>query len=113
MSSNNPVSKLNELFQPPNHPRYRIISDRPEIPPFSFELCVQERIFYGEGMSKKEAKRKCAQKAIESLIPRSNENRMDEANMVDFERMDVEEGKKKLFLFLNTILTRKVWNAKC
>ena len=111
MSSNNPVSKLNELFPPPNHPRYRIISARPRA--VSIELCVQERIFYGEGMSKKEAKRECAQKAIESLIPRSNENRMDEANVVDFELMDVEEGKKKLFLFLNTILTRKVWNAKC
>ena len=112
MSSNNPVSKLNELFQPPNHPRYRIISGQIN-QKFSIELCVQERIFYGEGMSKKEAKRECAQKAIESLIPRSNENRMDEANVVDFELMDVEEGKKKLFLFLNTILTRKVWNAKC
>ena len=99
--SSNPISKLNEVFQPPNHPRYRIISARPRA--VSIELCVQERIFYGEGMSKKEAKRECAQKAIESLIPRSNENRMDKANV----------GKKKLFLFLNTILTRKVWNAKC
>ena len=68
MSSNNPITKLNNLFQPPNQARYRIISGPPENPKFSIELCLQERIFYGEGKSKKEAKRASAQKAVESLI---------------------------------------------
>ena len=102
----NPVAKLNEVFQPPNHPRYRIISGPPsEKPKFSIELCVQERFFYGDGNSKKEAKRAAAQKAFESLVLEparrrrhfgkleSNENRMDQSNVVDFELMDVEEGK--------------------
>ena len=110
--SSNPISKLNEVFQPPNHPRYRIISvgGHPEKSKFSIELCVQERLFYGEGDFKKEAKRSAAQKAFESLILeparrrrhfedlKSNENRLDQSNVVDFERMDVEEGKN-FFLF--------------
>ena len=110
--SSNPISKLNEVFQPPNHPRYRIISfGHPEKPKFSIELCVQERLFYGEGDFKKGAKRSAAQKAFESLILeparrrrrhfgdlKSNGNRLDQSNVVDFERMDVEEGKI-FFLF--------------
>ena len=113
--SSNPISKLNEVFQPPNHPRYRIISvgGHPEKSKFSIELCVQERLFYGEGDFKKEAKRSAAQKAFESLILeparrrhfedlKSNENRLDQSNVVDFERMDVEEGK--IFFSFLTIL---------
>ena len=109
--SSNPISKLNEVFQPPNHPRYRIISNggHLEKSKFSIELCVKERLFYGEGDLKKEAKRSAAQKAFESLILeparrrhfedlKSNENRLDQSNVVDFERMDVEEGKN-FFLF--------------
>ena len=118
--SSNPISKLNEVFQPPNHPRYRIISvgGHPEKSKFSIELCVQERLFYGEGDFKKEAKRSAAQKAFESLILeparrrrrrhfedlKSNENRLDQSNVVDFERMDVEEGKNFFFFLTWTVI---------
>ena len=84
----NPVGQLNNLFGhlAPNNPKYRIISGPPEKPNFSIELCVKERFFYGEGKSKKEAKRASAQKAVEELILTSNENRMEQ------EVIEVEKG---------------------
>ena len=74
--SSNPISKLNEVFQPPNHPRYRIISDggHPEKPKFSIELCVQGKKFFGEGETKKDAERMAAQKALETFNLESNED---------------------------------------
>ena len=67
----NPVGYLNEKFPPSNpcsnRPQYRIISGPPENLNFSIELSLKGRKFYGEGKSKKEAKKASAQKAVDEL----------------------------------------------
>jgi len=63
----NPVGYLNDKFQPPNRPQYRVLFGPPENPNFSIELSLKGRNFYGEGKSKKEAKKASAQKAVDEL----------------------------------------------
>lgn len=77
----NPVGYLNEKFQPPNRPQYRIVSGPPENPNFSIELSLKGRNFYGEGKSKKEAKKSSAQKAVDELI----QSRMEQ-KVIEFEK---------------------------
>ena len=77
----NPVGYLNEKFQPPNRPQYRIVSGPPENPKFSIELSLKGRNFYGEGKSKKEAKKSSAQKAVDELI----QSRMEQ-KVIEFEK---------------------------
>ena len=78
-TSEDPVAKLWKLSRPTNNPQYSGI--RPEdieykiIPKanFSIELYVQGKKFFGEGETKKDAKKVAAQKAVENLFG-SNEN---------------------------------------
>ena len=78
-TSEDPVAKLWKLSRPTNNPQYSGI--RPEdieykiIPKanFSIELYVQGKKFFGEGETKKDAKKVAAQKAVENLLG-SNEN---------------------------------------
>ena len=68
-TSEDPVAKLWKLFPPPNNPQFKII---PKCN-FSIELYVQGKKFFGEGETKKDAKKVAAQKAVENLFG-SNEN---------------------------------------
>ena len=68
-TSEDPVAKLWKSFPPPNNPQFRII---PKCN-FSIELYVQGKKFFGEGETKKDAKKVAAQKAVENLFG-SNEN---------------------------------------
>ena len=77
----NPVGYLNEKFQPPNRPQYRVLFGPPENPNFSIELSLKGRNFYGEGKSKKEAKKSSAQKAVDELI----QSRMEQ-KVIEFEK---------------------------
>ena len=67
-TSEDPVAKLWK-FPPPNNPQFKII---PKCN-FSIELYVQGKKFFGEGETKKDAKKVAAQKAVENLFG-SNEN---------------------------------------
>ena len=64
----NPVDKLNKLFQPPEKPQYR------SIPSIFTELRVDGKKFFGEGETKKDAERMAAQKALETFNLESNED---------------------------------------
>ena len=81
----NPVGYLNEKFQPPNRPQYRVLFGPPENPNFSIELSLKGKKFYGEGKSKKEAKKASAQKAVDELIFKTNQSRMEQ-KVIEFEK---------------------------
>ena len=73
-TSEDPVAKLWKLSRPTNNPQYSGI--RPEdieykiIPKanFSIELYVQGKKFFGEGETKKDAKKVAALKAVEKFL---------------------------------------------
>ena len=81
----NPVGYLNDKFQPPNRPQYRVLFGPPENPNFSIELSLKGKKFYGEGKSKKEAKKASAQKAVDELIFKTNQSRMEQ-KVIEFEK---------------------------
>ena len=64
-SNENCKNPLGKLYKP----QYRTIPGH-----FSFELCFQGKTFLGIGMTKKDAKRMAAQKALETFNLESNED---------------------------------------
>merc|ERR1712062_460033 len=99
----NPVGYLNDKFQLPNRPQYRVLFGPPENPNFSIELSLKGRNFFGEGKSKKEAKKASAQKAVDELIFKTNQSRMEQ-KVIEFEKVQdtfTMEKKRKIFSSYN------------